>query len=142
MIINQENIISFQGDSLWLSKVSKKEIDKLEKLRAEKLKELEKELEKLENEEQIEENKKLADELINFVVEEKLYQGFNDNWVNNEYSNCLDKIAYGGVTINGYRVRKGQLFQCDLSDEKIEMVSITMNVFPDNMIKNIVKNIR
>lgn len=105
----------------------KKEIDKLEKLRAEKLKELEKELEKLENEEQIEENKKLADELINFVVEEKLYQGFNDNWVNNEYSNCLDKIAYGGVNINGYRVRKGQLFQCDLSDKQIEMVSITIN---------------
>lgn len=120
----------------------KKEIDKLEKLRAEKLKELEKELEKLENEEQIEENKKLADELINFVVEEKLYQGFNDNWVNNEYNECLDKIVYGGVSINGYRERKGQLFQCDLSDEKIEMVSITMNVFPDNMIKNIVKNIR
>lgn len=120
----------------------KKEIDKLEKLRAEKLKELEKELEKLENEEQIEENKKLADELINFVVEEKLYQGFNDNWVNNEYNECLDKIVYGGVSINGYRERKGQLFQCDLSDDKIEMVSITMNVFPDNMIKNIVKNIR
>jgi len=105
----------------------KKEIDKLEKLRAEKLKELEKELEKLENEEQIEENKKLADELINIVVEEKLYQGVNDNWVNNEYSNCLDKIVYGGVTINGYRERKGQLFQCDLSDKQIEMVSITIN---------------
>ena len=113
----------------------KKEIDKLEKLRAEKLKELE-------NEEQIEENKKLADELINIVVEEKLYQGVNDNWVNNEYSNCLDKIVYGGVTINGYRERKGQLFQCDLSDKQIEMVSITMNVFPNNRIKNIVKNIR
>lgn len=105
----------------------KKEIDKLEKLRAEKLKELEKELEKLENEEQIEENKKLADELINIVVEEKLYQGVNDNWVNNEYSNCLDKIVYGGVNIEGYRERKGQLFQCDLSDKQIEMVSITIN---------------
>lgn len=142
MIINQEkhNIISRK--IIMTIESIKKEIDKLEKLRAEKLEELEKELEKLENEEQIEENKKLADELIIFVVEEKLYQGFNDNWVNNEYNECLDKIVYGGVTINGYRERKGQLFQCDLSDKQIEMVSITMNVFPNNRIKNIVKNIR
>ena len=142
MIINKEKHSIISRRFTMTIESIKKEIDKLEKMRAEKLKELEKELEKLENEEQIEENKKLADELINIVVEEKLYQGINDNWVNNEYSECLDKIVYGGVTINGYRERKGQLFQCDLSDKQIEMVSITMNVFPNNMIKNIVKNIR
>ena len=118
----------------------KKEIEQLEKIKAAKLDALEKLEAMAENEEYKDnKNKECAEKLIDLIVENGLYKHSVDDWFNKEDS--LERNLDEGVYICGYRERKGVLTECDLDNEKLEMVSVIINVPAYSNIKDIVKDI-
>lgn len=119
----------------------KKEIEQLEELKAAKLNALEK-LEAMEENEEYKDNKnkECAEKLIDLIVENGLYKHSVDDWFNKEDS--LERNLDEGVYIHGYRDRKGALTECNLDNEKLEMVSVIINIPAYSNIKDIVNDIR
>ena len=119
----------------------KEEIEQLEKIKAAKLDVLEK-LEAMEENEEYKDdkNKECAEKLIDLIAENKFYKHTVDDWFNKEDS--LERNVDEGVYVHGYRERKGVLTECNLDDEKLDIVSVTINVPAYTNVKDIVKDIK
>lgn len=119
----------------------KEEIEQLEKIKAAKLDALEK-LEAMEENEEYkdEKNKECAEKLIDLIAENRFYKHAVDDWFNKE--DALERNVDTGVYVHGYRERKGTLSECNLDDEKLNMVSVIINVPAYTNVKDIVKDIK
>lgn len=119
----------------------KEEIDQLEKIKAAKLDALEK-LEAMEENEEYknDKNKECAEKLIDLIAENKFYKHSVDDWFNKE--DALERNVDEGVYVHGYRERKGVLTECNLDDEKLDMVSVIINVPAYTNVKDIVKDMK
>lgn len=119
----------------------KEEIEQLEKIKAAKLDALEK-LEAMEEDEDYKDdkNKECAEKLIDLITENRFYKHAVDDWFNKE--DALESNVDTGVYVHGYRERKGTLSECNLDDEKLNMVSVIINVPAYTNIKDIVKDIK